>query len=344
MCKTIKNCYYKKLTFENLMNAYYRTIKNKGNKKECLRFSIDLETNISNLLYELKSNKYIPGKYKTFTIYEPKERIIKALPFKDRIVQQWYIEEFIKPYIIPRLIDKTCACIESKGNLYAVNICQKYMRIMKRKYGNYYVLKCDIKKFFYSIDKNILFNIMKKYISDKKLLSLTHTFIFDNNEDISIPIGNYTSQYFANIYLNELDIYIKNVLKVKYYIRYMDDFILLLKDKETCKYLKNKIEYFIEDNLNLSFNNKSRYYPSNLGIDFCGYKIFETHKLIRKRSKKKIKKNIKTWNKLYLIGKLDKRKMILCWNSWRGYARCANIYNFRLKMYNSINDKECLMY
>ena len=101
---------------------------------------------------------------------------------------------------------------------------------MKKIYNNYYILKMDIKKYFYNIDKFILYNIMSEYISDKLLLNLTHKFIYDNNNDIGIPIGNYTSQYFANIYLDKLDKYIKEDLKIKYYIRYMDDFILLVKD------------------------------------------------------------------------------------------------------------------
>ena len=186
MCKTIKNSFYDKLTYNNLLSAYIRASKNKGNKKDLLKFNIDLETNLSNLLNELKYNRYKPGKYRTFTIYEPKERVIKSLPFRYRIVQQWYVEEFIKPFILPRFINESCACIEGKGNLYAVNICQKYMRIMKRKYNNYYVLKCDIKKYFYNIDKNILFNIIKKYINDKALLNLTKIFIYDDDNNISL--------------------------------------------------------------------------------------------------------------------------------------------------------------
>lgn len=100
MCKTIRNCFDKNLTFEKMLDAYIRAKKNKGLRKEVIRFEMDLETNIINIINELKSDKYRLGKYRTFTIYEPKERIIKALPFKDRIVQQWYIEEFIKPYIL----------------------------------------------------------------------------------------------------------------------------------------------------------------------------------------------------------------------------------------------------
>ncbi len=342
MCKTIKKSFALKLTFDNLMSAYERASKNKGNKKDLLSFNIDLETNIVNLLNELKNNKYKQGKYRTFTIYEPKERVIKVLPFKDRIVQQWYIEEFIKPFIVPRFIYTNCACIESKGTLFAVNITQKYMRKMKRICNDYYVLKCDIKKYFYNIDKDILFNIMKKYITDKRLFELTGIFIYEDDLDIGIPIGNYTSQYFANIYLNELDKYVKEELKIKYYIRYMDDFIILLKTKEECKKIKDKIEHYLNNELKLELNIKSRYYPSKMGINFCGYIIYETHKLIRKRSKNKVKRSIKVWNKLYSLNKLDKFKIILSWNSFIGYFKHANSHNFTVKMFKSLyytNDK-----
>ena len=156
MSKTIKYCFDDKLTYINLYNAYYRICKNKRNKDYILEYEIDLETNLTNLLNDLKDNKYKPGKYREFIIYEPKERIIKALPFKDRIVHQWYIQEFIKPYILKRFIIDTYSCIDNRGTHKAVDKLQKYMRIMNRNNSDYYVLKCDIKKFFYSIKRNIL--------------------------------------------------------------------------------------------------------------------------------------------------------------------------------------------
>jgi len=120
MSKSIKKCFYNKLTFENMLNAHKRASINKNNKYEVLKFNLDLESNIWNIINSLKNNTYKLGKYHEFTIYEPKERIIKALPYKDRIVQQWYIYEFIKPYILPRLLNNTCACIDNRGNHYAV--------------------------------------------------------------------------------------------------------------------------------------------------------------------------------------------------------------------------------
>lgn len=324
MSKTIKNSFYKKLTFDKFLDAHKRASKNKCNKYEVLKFNIDLETNIVNIIDSIKNGTYKLGKYHIFIIYEPKERIIKCLPYRDRIVQQWYIYEFIKPYIIPRLINNTCACIDNRGTHYAVKLTQKYMRKMKREYNEYYVLKLDIKKYFYNIDKSILYNIMCEYISDKKLLNLTHMFIYDNKDLIGIPIGNYTSQYFANIYLDKLDKYIKEELKIKYYIRYMDDFVLLLKTKEEYIILMNKIRYFLKEKLHLELNHKSKYYPNKMGINFCGYRIYETHILVRNNSKKKMKKKIKKWrsnDRLYI----NEIKPTI--NSWIGHISHANSYN-----------------
>lgn len=336
MPKTIKNSFYSKLTFENLLAAHTRASINKTNRAELLKFNIDLETNLHSILKELKNGTYKLGKYRVFTIYEPKERVIKCLPYRDRIVQQWYIYEFIKPYIIPRLINNTCACIDCRGTHYAVRLTQKYMRAMKRKYNNYYILKLDIKKYFYSIDKDILYNIMSEYITDKLLLDLTYKFIYDNEEKVGIPIGNYTSQYFANIYLDRLDKYIKENLKVKYYVRYMDDFVLFIKNKKECIHLKKEISNFLNKVLHLELNEKSRYYPNKMGVNFCGYRIYETHILLRNRSKSKIKKNIKSWNQLYKLNQLDVKKMELSLNSWLGHAKHANTYNITNKYKNKI--------
>lgn len=334
MCKKIKNIYDEKLTFENLLEAHKRASKNKTTKRDLLKFNIDLETNIINIYNELKKGTYKTGKYREFVVYEPKKRIIKALPYKDRVVQQWYIEEFIKPYMFERFIKNTYACLEGRGTHKAINAIQKYMRIMHNKYGNYYILKCDVKKYFYTIDKGILFNILKKYINDKKILKLT-SIILDDGNDIGIPIGNYTSQWYANIYLNELDHYIKDVLHIKYYVRYMDDFICLFESKDECKDVLNKVILFLKYELNLELNHKSRYYPNNIGINFCGYRVYENYRLLRTRYKRKINKKIKLWNKLYSEKRLDSHKVLLCYNSLKAHASHADSYKFMKK----INEK-----
>lgn len=338
MPKKIKNLFFEKLTFEKLMQAHYRAKKHKTYKNEVIKYELNLENNITNLCNNLADGSYRLGKYFTFKVFEPKERNIQALPYKDRIVHQWYVEEFIKPYIVPKFISTTFACLTDKGTHKAVCEVQRQMRIFKRNFGDFWILKCDIKKFFYSINPCILFDIMKKYISDSNLLNLTQILIFNgaiNPNQVGIPIGNYTSQFFANIYLNELDQYVKRELKIKYYTRYMDDFVLLLKSKSDCILVKKKIEDFLHINLKLELNDKSRYYPYKMGVNFCGYRIFTTHRLLRLSSKKKIKKNVKKWNHQYKKNCLNISHTLQSLNSWLGHSNHCNSYKLQQKILNN---------
>ena len=209
MPKSIKKVWDSKLTFDKLVEAHERASIGKRFDNEVLLFEMNLETNIANIIKKLENNTYHFGKYRIFTIYEPKERIIKSLPYVDRVVHQWYVEEFIKPYMMPRFITHTYACLPERGGHKAVDDLQRMMRIMKRNYGNYYILKCDISGYFYNINRNILYKILKRKIRDPKLLQFTKKIIFDDEGVKGIAIGNYTSQFFANIYLNELDHFVK---------------------------------------------------------------------------------------------------------------------------------------
>lgn len=340
MPKKIKNCFYKNLTFDKLLKAHQRARKHKSYKHSVIKFELNLENNIVNLLNNIRNWNYHIGEYYNFVIYEPKERLIKALPYIDRIVHQWYIEEFIKPYIIPRFISTSFACLSDKGTHKAVKCVQKQMREFQKNNENFWILKCDIRKFFYSIDPYILFDIMKKYIADKALLKFTWLIIFDGRppgDNVGIPIGNYTSQFFANIYMNELDQFVKRELKIQYYVRYMDDFILLLPTKKDCINIKKIIEEFIESKLHLSLNNKSKYYPCKMGVNFCGYRIFPTHILLRNSSKKKIKKNVKKWNNLYANQILDVGKALQSLNSWLGHSSHCNSYKLQNKILDNCN-------
>ena len=192
MPKKIKNIFYKNLTFEKLMQAHKRAKKHKTYKNELIQFEFNLENNIINLMNQLKNKTYRLGKYFVFKVYEPKERMIQALPYKDRIIHQWYVEEFIKPYIVPKFIPTTYACLTNKGTHKAVEEVSRQMRICQRNMGTFWILKCDIHKFFYNIHTYTLFEIMKRYISDYDLLHLTKIFIFNgdvNKENVGIPIG-----------------------------------------------------------------------------------------------------------------------------------------------------------
>ncbi len=337
MSKTIKNCFYEKLTFEKMLEANNRARIGKVKKKEVIIFEMDLETNIIKIIEEIKNGNYYFGKYRSFIIYEPKERIIKSLPYRDRVVHQWYVEEFIKPYFLKRFIKDTYACLDGRGTHHAVCALQKKMRLMKKEHQSYYVLKCDIKKYFYSINKTILLDILQSKMSDKKLLEFSKR-ILDDGQNIGIPIGNFTSQYFANIYLNELDYFIKENLRVKNYVRYMDDFVLLVSDKEEAKRLLALIGEYLQNRLQLQLNAKSKYFLNKKGIDFCGYRIFETHILLRKRFKNKIRKKFKLWKYLIDNNKFIYSKFLLSVNSCKGHASHCNSHNYINKFDKKIDD------
>ena len=332
MPKSVNNIFYNKLKFSKMLDAYERASKNKHKCKEVIMYELDLANNLIVTLKQLYSGTYKVGLYRQFRIYEPKERIIQSLPFRDRIVQQWYVEEFIKPIFVPKFIQDTYACLEERGVHSSVKKLNKYMYEYSKKNEDFYILKCDISKFFYSINKEILYGIIKRYVRDKAFLKLTKQLIYHDNKKVGIPIGNYTSQYFANIYLNVLDHFVKEELKIEYYVRYMDDFVLLLEDKEGCKKTLEILKKFLEERLELKLNKKTNYFRGSQGVNFCGYKIYKTHIMLKKENKKKIKNKIKKWNKLYYNKKLDLKNTTIKLNSWIGHAQNADTFFLVNKM------------
>lgn len=339
MPKRINNIYDQALTFSKIRNAYFRTSKCKKRKKDRIQFEMYLGDNILDIYKKLKSETYVVGKYNIFKVYEPKERIIYSLPFYDRVIQQLYVYEYIMPYMIPKFISGSYACIPKKGLHACVSDLQKNIRIASRIWEKPYFVKYDIAKFFYSIDREILYKIMEKYYKDKKFLKLTKLFINANEENESkkgIPIGNYTSQYFANIYMNELDHYIKEKLKVKYYIRFMDDGILIVENKEKAKEILKKIKEFIQKKLNLELNKKTGYFPVKNGCVFCGYRIYNNYKLIKRANIIRVKKRIKGWNKEWKKGRYDFEKWNQSFNAWKGYSMHADSYRLIEKLKDSM--------
>jgi RNA-directed DNA polymerase len=325
--KKLEDIFIPNLKFKYMYEAYARSAENKHKNKEVILYELDLANNITQTLKRLYDGTYKVGKYNEFIVTIPKQRTIKALPFHDRIVQQWYVEQFIKPIFIPKFIVDTYACIPGRGVHKAVKKLNRYMYNTYMKNKDAYILKCDISKFFYSIDKRILYNIIKKKVKDKRFLQLTKQFIYDTNENIGIPIGNYTSQYFANIYMDKLDHFIKEECKVKYYIRYVDDFVLILENKEICKKMKKEIEDFLANKLNLKLNKKTNYSKISEGVNFLGYKVFPNCIKLKNTNKKKIYKVIRKYNKWYEKKNFNEKDAMMSLNSWIGHAKNADTYN-----------------
>lgn len=207
------------------------------------------------------------------------------------------------------------------------------MRSAKSKWNDYYIIKMDVTKYFQNIDKRILWKIIKRKIKDKKLLWLTREILLSTKDMTGLPLGNYTSQMFANIYLNELDQYAKHILKCKYYYRYMDDIVILCKNKELAKKTLNYIIIFLHNNLKLTLNSKRRIFKDIQGVNFCGYKINERRMKIRHTSKCRMKRKLKRYTKQLKEGKITLPEIQKSIAGWLGYVKHADSYNLRKSMF-----------
>lgn len=294
-------------TFENLYDAYKECRKSKQHKEEVIRFETNLSSNISNLMNEIITKKYKLGKYKEFLIYEPKKRVIEALPFRDRVVIKCFCDIALRDKIDKKLIYDNAACRKEKGTTFAIKRLENFLRNEYRKEQNnkIFFLKCDIRKYFQSIDHEVLLNLLRKinFSSDEMWMIEKLVREQPNNADIGLPLGNQSSQWFALLYLNVIDRFVKEDLRIKGYIRYMDDMILIHRDKSYLQYSLSKIKTKCEDELKLSLNQKTQIGIVKNGIDFLGYRhiLNENGSITRKlrvSSKQRLKKHLKTLDKL----------------------------------------------
>lgn len=333
MPKTIRNKYYKYLTYEKLMEAHIKSRKGKGNRKEIIMFNLKQEEYIMWLLEQLKNKKYKHGGYTTFYVTEPKLRKIEKSRYIDRIVHRWLVDNFLAPAFIPQFISTTYACIKNKGMHKSCLDLQKAMKHCKNIWNNYYILKMDVSKYFDSINKKILLQIINKKIKDKNIIWLINEIIYAQKREKGLEIGNYTSQIFANIYLNEIDQYIKQKLKIKYYYRYMDDSVVLTKTKKQAIDILRKIKKYLKEKLELELNKKTQIFKSKQGVNFCGYKINEYRLKIRDKGKRKLKNKVKKLKNKIKAGELTCKQAYKYLAGHLGYIKIANTYNLENKLF-----------
>ena len=331
MPKTYNNLYSNICSFENLHLAYLKARKCKRYRQEVLLFSNNLEENLINLQEEISNKTYKNGIYKTFYIYEPKKRKIMSLPFRDRVMHH-ALCNIIEPIIERIFIYDNYACRIDKGAHAGADRLTQYLREAKRKYPKVYCLKCDIKNYFGSINHKKLIQIIRRKIKCHDTMWLIENIINSTDGIKGIPIGNLTSQLFANLYLNEFDYFIKHDLKIKYYIRYMDDWIILSPDKRYLWNILKQTKNFLQENLFLELNNKTSIFPVSQGIDFLGYRIWATHRLLRKSSKKRMERKLKIYQELYNKKKIDLKDIRASLMSWLGHTAHCNSYNLRRKI------------
>lgn len=334
--------------FENLFCAYKAGIKCKRYRPDVMEFSGQLESNLIELQNELIWNTYEVGRYNIFYVYEPKKRLIMSLLFKDRVAQHAIYRQ-LNPIFEKQFISDSYACRVGKGTHKAIDRLQYWLRQTDRKKEKYYYLKLDISKYFYRIDHEILMEILERKLGDPPLLKLLEKIIksedtkfglpmgadigdvaFDEMlEDVGLPIGNLTSQMFANLYLNELDQFCKHKLHLHYYIRYMDDIIILHHDKKYLEKVKEEIAEYLGANLHLQLNKKTCIRPTSMGIEFVGFRIWSTHRKLRKKTAKKLKKRLQFLFHAYSVGEIDKETLDRSVASYRGILKHFDSYGLR---------------
>lgn len=296
MVKKIKTTFSDIVNFENLWAAKKKCLAGKNKYKiDALEFELSPYNNINTLIDDLCSGSYKMLPYIEFDVFEPKERHILAPQFRDKVVQ-WAICRVLNPEFKKKFIKDSFACIEGRGTHSYINRLNYFIRCAKVNYGeSAYVLQVDIKKFFYSIDRETLKNLYAKYLEDSQIVALIKT-ITDSSVTLGekgLPLGNSLSQLSANLYLNELDQYIKRSLSVKYYVRYMDDMVLILKNKEEAKSIKALVVNFLKEKLRLENNDKKTiYYPLGKGVKSVGYISFGSYRTLSSKDRRKIQKRI----------------------------------------------------
>jgi len=313
---------------ENLNRAYLKARRGKNDTGEVLRFTYYLEPELLKLQRELREGTYQTGEYRNFVIHEPKERLISALPFRDRVVHH-AIHNVIEPIFDGAFIYDSYACRTGKGTHNGADRLQNFLRNPRNKYA----LKCDISKYFPSVDHDVLKSAIRKRISDSRLLRLLDRII--DSVPKGIPIGNLTSQVFANICLNELDYFVKHKLRVRHYIRYMDDFVILHESKQELQKIRARITSHLK-NLKLEMHPKKNViFPTTLGVDFLGYRIFPEHRLARKSTVKRFLHGINIKIRKYDKGEIGFGKLMESFNSWNAYLDHADTYNLRMSLYSN---------
>lgn len=324
--KRIGNLYGKIIAKENLEIAYGKARRGKTWQDSIKRIDAKKEEYLEQLHQILKKKEFRTSEYKQKMIYEPKLRTIYILPFyPDRIVQH-AIMNILEPIWDNRLIHDTYACRLNKGQHKGSRRCMEFVK------RNKYCLKCDISKFYPSINHEKLFQIIAKKIKCPDTLAVLEEIIKSIPGEANVPIGNYLSQWFGNIYLNELDQLVKHQYKVKDYVRYCDDFLLFSDDKIFLRKMKGELTKYVNQELKMKMS-KCELFPTAQGVDFLGYRHFpQGYILLRKTTAKRVKRRIEALPWKVKRGLIDEQAAISVIASTRGWLQWANTYNFKLNL------------
>jgi len=337
---TCRDLWKELCSFENLFLAYKRARKHKTLKQYVIEFEKDLTSNLSELQAELEFKSYRPKPLETFIIRDPKTRKISKSDFRDRIVHH-ALCNIIEPIFDKIFIYDSYANRINKGTLKAIERFEYFKRkISKNNKKKCYVLKADIKQYFETVNHDKLLLIIKKRIRDKDVLWLIKI-ILDNHQAQALgkgmPLGNLTSQFFANVYLHELDMYIKHKLRIQYYIRYVDDFVILSKSRQQLEIYKEQLNVFLKKELDIELHpEKTNIKELSRGTTFLGLRIFPNHRLLKKSNIRKFEKKLKRVCTEYDNKEIDYDEIYEFIEGRIANSTNANTYNLRNALLNPL--------
>lgn len=330
--KTFNNLFEHIASFDALYEGYLRARRGKRETAACMLFERRLEENLIDLLNHLQYGTYELGPYRSFAVYEPKTRTITALQdFKDRVVQH-AVMAAIEPIWEARFISTSYACRVGKGTHQGADKAQTMLRECLRKHGKVYALKADVRRYFASIHHDTLKTLLKKRIADERALDLLFKIIDSYHEPgrpgYGIPIGNLTSQLFANIYLDAFDQHVKCRLRIRWYARYMDDWVIIGPDKQELHALRLSLTVWLDQNLHLELNNKTQVFPvaveNGRGLDFLGYHLWPHNRRLRKASLNRFKRRVRRLQVKYAAGEITLKEVKQQLSSWLAHAKHGN--------------------
>ena len=308
--KRYGNLFDQFLSFTNLFSAYRKARKGTARKRSTLAFSFHLERELFELQKALHAGTYKPSPYHYFKIYDPKERTISIAEFQDRVVHHALIN-ILEPIYERCFIFDSYATRKNKGTHKALERAQHMMR------HNYWFFKTDVDKYFDSIEHDVLLKLLERKVKDHRLMQLAEKIIRLGGLGVGLPIGNLTSQFFANVYLNGFDHFVKHQLKAQNYIRYMDDFVLFSQDRHYLKDCRSSIEDYLKRELGLRLKSNATFLNhAENGLTFLGRRVFPgTIRLARpnwQRMRKRMEAQIDAFNKQ----KIDEEVFLQSMNSY----------------------------
>lgn len=328
--------FQKLVSFENLYSSYKVSRRGKGSRKSAIRFEVMALENIYVMKNQLINHTYKIAPYSEFIVTEPKRRTIKSGSFRDKVLQHCLCDFVLLPRMSKEFIFDNYAGQIGKGTLFGLNRLTENLENFYNEYGSGgFILKCDISRFFYSINHDKMKECIRRYFSDPDICWVCDLFI-DSTDGDGLPLGNQCSQVFALMFLNELDHKITEELGCVYYGRYMDDFYLLSNDKEYLKHCLAQIEKYLET-IGLSLNDKTEIVPMKNGICFLGFHTYltKTGLVIRKLTgdnKRQIKRRLRKYAKLVKCGKMTTKEFFERYTAWKNHALHGNCYKLTRSM------------